>query len=85
MERKHLLFIVIILFFCSYSYAQIVDSSAVILDSKDTIKINNNSRSLINPRNLELKQKNYWEDYAKKTKKSESNASETKVRSKIFT
>jgi len=72
MERKHLLVIVGILFFCSYSYAQTIDSTAVILDSKDTIKINNNSRSLINPRNLELKQKNYWEDYAKKTKKSES-------------
>ena len=71
MERKHLLFIVGILFFCSYSYAQTIDSTAVILDSKDTIKINNNSRSLINPRNLELKQKNYWEDYAKKTKKSD--------------
>ena len=72
MERKHLLVIVGILFFCSHSYAQTIDSTAVILDSKDTIKINNNSRSLINPRNLELKQKNYWEYYAKKTKKSES-------------
>ena len=72
MERKHLLVIVGILFFCSYSYAQTIDSTAVILDSKDTIKINNNSRSLINPRNLEIKQKNYWEYYAKKTKKSES-------------
>ena len=72
MERKHLLLIVGTLFFCSYSYAQTIDSTAVILDSKDTIKINNNSRSLINPRNLEIKQKNYWEYYAKKTKKSES-------------
>ena len=79
MERKHLLFIVIILFFCSYSYAQIVDSSAVILDSKDTIKINNNSKSLINPRSLELKQKNYWEDYAKKTKKSQSVSNEEEL------
>jgi len=68
MERKNLLIIVSILFFCCYSYAQTIDSSAVILDSKDTIKINNNNRSLINPRNLELKQKNYWEDYAKKQK-----------------
>ena len=72
MERKHLLVIVGILFFCSYSYAQTVDSSAVILDSKDTIKTNNDNRSLINPKNLELKQKNYWEDYIKKTKKSQS-------------
>ena len=72
MERKHLLLIVGTIFFCSYSYAQTIDSTAVILDSKDTIKINNNSRSLINPRNLEIKQKNYWEYYAKKTKKSES-------------
>jgi hypothetical protein len=79
MERKHLLFIVATLFFCSYSYAQTIDSTAVILDSKDTIKINNNSRSLINPRNLELKQKNYWEDYAKKTKKSESVSNEEEL------
>ena len=79
MERKHLLLIVSTLFFCSYSYAQTIDSTAVILDSKDTIKINNNSRSLINPRNLELKQKNYWEDYAKKTKKSESVSNEEEL------
>jgi hypothetical protein len=79
MERKHLLLIVATLFFCSYSYAQTIDSTAVILDSKDTIKINNNSRSLINPRNLELKQKNYWEDYAKKTKKSESVSNEEEL------
>ena len=79
MERKHLLFIVATLFFCSYSYAQTIDSTAVILDSKDTIKINNNSRSLINPRNLELKQKNYREDYAKKTKKSESVSNEEEL------
>ena len=59
MGRRHLLFILITLFFCSYSYAQKVDSSAVILDSKDTIKTKNDSRSLINPRNLEIKQKNY--------------------------
>ena len=79
MERKHLLLIVATLFFCSYSYTQTIDSTAVILDSKDTIKINNNSRSLINPRNLELKQKNYWEDYAKKTKKSESVSNEEEL------
>ena len=79
MERKHLLVIVGILFFCSHSYAQTIDSTDVILDSKDTIKINNNSRSLINPRNLELKQKNYWEDYAKKTKKSESVSNEEEL------
>ena len=59
MERKHLLFIFSTLFFCCYSYAQTVDSSAVMLDSKDTIKTNNDNRSLINPKNLELKQKNY--------------------------
>ena len=79
MERKHFLVIVGILFFCSYSYAQTIDSTAVILDSKDTIQINNNSRSLINPRNLELKQKNYWEDYAKKTKNSESVSNEEEL------
>lgn len=79
MERKHLLVIAGILFFCSYSYAQTIDSTAVILDSKDTIKINNDSRSLINPKNLELKQKNYWEDYIKKTKKSQSVSNEEEL------
>jgi cell division protein FtsN len=79
MGRRHLLFILITLFFCSYSYAQSVDSSAVILDSKDTIKTKNDSRSLINPRNLEIKQKNYWEDYAKKTKKSQSVSNEEEL------
>ena len=79
MERKHLLVIVGILFFCSYSFAQTVDSSAVILDSKDTIKTNNDNRSLINPKNLELKQKNYWEDYIKKTKKSQSVSNEEEL------
>ena len=79
MERKHLLFILSILFFCCYSYAQRVDSSAVILDSKDTIKTNNDNRSLINPKNLELKQKNYWEDYIKKTKKSQSVSNEEEL------
>ena len=79
MERKHLLFIFSTLFFCCYSYAQTVDSSAVILDSKDTIKTNNDNRSLINPRNLELKQKNYWEDYIKKTKKSQSVSNEEEL------
>jgi cell division protein FtsN len=79
MGRRHLLFILITLFFCSYSYDQKVDSSAVILDSKDTIKTKNDSRSLINPRNLEIKQKNYWEDYAKKTKKSQSVSNEEEL------
>ena len=79
MERKHILVFINILFFCSYSYAQTIDSSAVILDSKDTIKLNNNSRSLINPKNLELKQKNYWKDYAKKSKKSQSVSNEEEL------
>ena len=75
MERKHLIVITIISLLCTCFKAQTTDSSAVILDSKDTIIINNNQRSLINPRNLELKQKNYWEEFTKKTKKAE-NASE---------
>ncbi|MEJ6753993.1 MAG: hypothetical protein QNK57_02345, partial [Flavobacteriales bacterium] len=75
MERKHLIVITIISLLCTCFKAQTTDSSAVILDSKDTIILNNNQRSLINPRNLELKQKNYWEEFTKKTKKAE-NASE---------
>ena len=38
------------------------DSSVIILDTRDTIIKNNNSRSLINPKNLEIRQKKYWED-----------------------
>ena len=68
MERKHLIVITIISLLCTCFKAQTTDSSAVILDSKDTIILNNNQRSLINPRNLELKQKNYWEEFTKKTK-----------------
>ena len=79
MERKHLLVIISILFFCSYFQAQTIDSSAVILDSKDTIILINNSKSLINPRNLELKQKNYWEDFSKQTKKDESVSNEEEL------
>ena len=79
MERKHLLVIISILFFCSYFQAQTIDSSAVILDSKDTIILINNSKSLINPRNLELKQKNYWEDFAQKAKKDESVSNEEEL------
>ena len=75
MERKHLIVITIISLLCTCFKAQTTDSSAVILDSKDTIILNNNQRSLINPRNLELKQKNYWEEFTKKIKKAE-NASE---------
>ena len=75
MERKHLIVITIILLLCTCFKAQTTDSSAVILDSKDTIILNNNQRSLINPKNLELKQKNYWEEFTKKIKKAE-NASE---------
>ena len=75
MERKHLIVITIISLLCTCFKAQTTDSSSVILDSKDTIILNNNQRSLINPRNLELKQKNYWEEFTKKIKKAE-NASE---------
>ena len=75
MERKHLIVITIISLLCTCFKAQTTDSSSVILDSKDTIILNNNQRSLINPKNLELKQKNYWEEFTKKTKKAE-NASE---------
>ena len=59
MEKKHILIILSVLLFCSNFQSQTVDSNAVILDSKDTIKLNYNNRSLINPKNLELKQKKY--------------------------
>ena len=79
MERKHLIVITIISLLCTCFKAQTTDSSAVILDSKDTIIINNNQRSLINPRNLELKQKNYWEEFTKKIKKAENATDEEEL------
>ncbi len=74
MERKHFLFILSFILFCKCFQGQTVDSSAVILDSKDTIILNNKSRSLINPRNLELKQKKYWENFSKTTNENETDA-----------
>ena len=79
MERKHLIVITIISLLCTCFKAQTIDSSAVILDSKDTIILNNNQRSLINPRNLELKQKNYWEEFTKKIKKAENATDEEEL------
>ena len=54
-------------------YTQNTDSSAIILDSQDTIIKAGTDKSLINPTNLELKQKNYWEAYAEKLKKPVQN------------
>ena len=62
MERKYFLVILSFILFSKCFQGQTVDSSSVILDSKDTIILNNKRRSLINPRNLELKQKKYWEN-----------------------
>ena len=72
MGRKHFLVILSFILFCECFQGQTVDSSSVILDSKDTIILNNKSRSLINPRNLELKQKKYWENFSKTTNNNES-------------
>jgi hypothetical protein len=72
MERKHFLVILSFILFCKCFQGQTADSSTVILDSKDTIILNNKSRSLINPRNLELKQKKYWENFSKTTKNNET-------------
>lgn len=74
MERKHFLVILSFILFYKCFQGQTVDSSAVILDSKDTIILNNKSRSLINPRNLELKQKKYWENFSKTTNENETDA-----------
>ena len=69
MERKHLLILIALHVLNGISYTQNTDSSAIILDSQDTIIKAGTNKSLINPRNLELKQKNYWELYAEKLKK----------------
>ena len=74
MERKHFLVILSFILFYKCFQGQTVDSSAVILDSKDTIILNNKRRSLINPRNLELKQKKYWENFSKTTNENQTDA-----------
>jgi hypothetical protein len=71
MKRKHIIVILILLLSSSLFNAQNNDSTNIILDSKDTIVSSGKAKSLINPRNLELKKLNYWEEYANKLKKSE--------------
>ena len=71
MKRKQIIAILILLLSSSLLSAQNDDSKDIILDSKDTIISSGNKKSLINPRNLELKKLNYWEEYANKLKKSE--------------
>tara|TARA_B100000768_G_scaffold32521_1_gene31129 strand:+ start:5031 stop:7262 length:2232 start_codon:yes stop_codon:yes gene_type:complete len=66
MDRKYFLVALSFILLCKSFQGQSIDSSAVILDSKDTIILNTKKRSLINPRNLELKQKNYWENFTNK-------------------
>ena len=69
MKIKHIIVILILLLSSSLLNAQNNDSTNIILDSKDTIISIGKSKSLINPRNLELKKLNYWEEYANKLKK----------------
>ena len=71
MKRNHIIVILILLLSSSLFNAQNNDSTNIILDSKDTIVSSGKAKSLINPRNLELKKLNYWEEYANKLKKSE--------------
>ena len=71
MKRSHIIVIQILLLSSSLFNAQNNDSTNIILDSKDTIVSSGKAKSLINPRNLELKKLNYWEEYANKLKKSE--------------
>ena len=71
MIRKYLLILVALFILNGIYYSQNSDSSAIILDSKDTILRVDDNKSLINPRNLELKQQNYWEAYAEKLRKPE--------------
>ena len=71
MIRKYLLILVALFILNGIYYSQNSDSSAIILDSQDTIIKVDDNKSLINPRNLELKQQNYWEAYAEKLRKPE--------------
>ncbi|MDG1237783.1 MAG: DUF6089 family protein [Flavobacteriales bacterium] len=72
MRRRHLIFLLVILLVNNLFYSQSTDSSAVILNIKDTIISTGKSKSLINPRDLELKQKSYWEALSDKNKNSET-------------
>ena len=73
MKGKHLLILIVLFVLNNTYYTQNTDSSAIILDSQDTIIKAGADKSLINPSNLELKQKNYWEAYAEKMKKPDEN------------
>ncbi|MBL6871852.1 MAG: SPOR domain-containing protein [Flavobacteriales bacterium] len=55
------------------------DTSPIILDTKDTIIGNKNSRSLINPKNLEIRQKKYWEDVIDTSNKIEEESNQEKL------
>ena len=55
------------------------DTSLIILDTKDTIIGNKNSRSLINPKNLEIRQKKYWEDVIDTSNEIEEESNQEKL------
>ena len=55
------------------------DTSPIILDTKDTIIGNKNSRSLINPKNLEIRQKKYWEDVTDTSNEIEEESNQEKL------
>ena len=55
------------------------DTSPIILDTKDTIIGNKNSRSLINPKNLEIRQKKYWEDVIDNSNEIEKESNQEKL------
>ena len=55
------------------------DTPPIILDTKDTIIGNKNSRSLINPKNLEIRQKKYWEDVIDTSNEIEEESNQEKL------
>ena len=55
------------------------DTPPIILDTKDTIIGNKNSRSLINPKNLEIRQKKYWEDVIDNSNEIEEESNQEKL------
>ena len=68
MIRNQIIFILSLLLLSSVIYSQNSDSINIILDSKDTIIPSGRNKSLINPKNLELKKLNYWEEYSQRLK-----------------
>ena len=72
MKRSHIIVILnALLLSSSLLTRKIMIPPILFLIQKIQLFLAGKNKSLINPRNLELKKLNYWEEYANKLKKSE--------------